>query len=69
MLVYRFIKTHTQANVIARSEATRQSIVYKKLKIASLSLSMTISYADIFVKRYTRNEHDFGDRRICYLSA
>ncbi|GJQ24210.1 MAG: hypothetical protein HRU72_11655 [Planctomycetia bacterium] len=33
----------------------KQSVVYKRLKTASLSLAMTITYADIFVKRYTRH--------------
>jgi len=34
-------------------KATKQSLVRKRLKIASLSLAMTITYADTLMKRYT----------------
>ena len=34
-------------------KATKQSLVRKRLKIASLSLAMVITYADTLMKRYT----------------
>ena len=39
-------------------KATKQSLVRKRLKIASLSLAMTITYADTLMKRYTRNPNE-----------
>jgi hypothetical protein len=53
LLVLRFVKMYTQTIVIARSRATKQSLSRKRLKIASLSLAMTIKYVNLFMKRTT----------------
>lgn len=37
-------------NVIARSEATKQSLVCKRPEIASLPLAMTMNYVKLFMK-------------------